>query len=438
MAGMVAPRPAEALAVRSFRLGPTRGGPEQLGADLLGESKQPRKPISQAQIERVVSRAVGGVGLIFALQTYPAMLDQLDALRPGFGIALSVLIFGVLGLAILATLAKAFIKVSSGLFAVVYLVALLAWPTLLATPGGVLDGKPWLWYLCTVATSCAAVSFPLWWAMGYTIVAPLVYGIVRVQPAGGNAEPMLGFLDAFYAILLGQVVLIIITMLRQATAAVDTAQTNALATYSAAVRQHATEVERVQVDSIVHDSVLAALLSAAAANTPKAAELASTMAQDAITRLTEAGSVPAGDDSMVSFARLKSEIRAVATRFDEPIEFVDCDAEELALPAYVRDALLAASTQAIVNSIQHAGSGGDPVHRSVRMNSNFLGGCLIEIIDTGVGFDPAAVPSERLGLRISIQERVVTAGGAVQVRSGPGRGTSILIEWPLTESQVAS
>jgi signal transduction histidine kinase len=435
---MAAPRPAEAVPARSFRLVPGRGGPEQLGADLLSESKQPRKPISQAQIERVVSRAVGGVGLIFALQTYPAMLHQLDRLRPGLGLALSALIFGVLALAILATLVKAFIKVTSGLFAVVYLVALVAWPTLLTTPDSVLDGKPWLWYLCTVATSCAAVSFRLWWAMVYTVLAPLVYGVVRVQPAGGGAEPMLGFLDAFYAILLGQVVLIIITMLRQATAAVDRAQTNALSTYAAAVRQHATDVERVQVDSIVHDSVLAALLSAAAANTPKAAELASTMAQDAITRLTEAGSVPAGDDSMVTFARLKREVRAITDRFDEPIEFIDCDAEDLGLPAYAGEALVAASTQAIVNSIQHAGDGRAPVQRSVRMNSNLLGGCTIEIVDAGVGFDPATVPSERLGLRISIQERVATAGGLVRVQSAPGRGTSILIEWPVTEGESGS
>jgi signal transduction histidine kinase len=428
---MAAARPAEAAPARTFRLAPGRVGPDQLGADLLTEAKQPRKPISQAQIERVVSRAVGGVGLIFALQTYPEMLNQLDSLRPGLGLGLSVLIFGVLGVTILATVLKVVIRVTSGLFAVVYLLALAAWPALVVAPGSVLDGKPWLWYLCTVATSCAAVSFSLWWATGYTILAPLAYGLVRITPAGGGADLMLGFLDAFYAILLGLVVLIIITVLRQATAAVDTAQTNALGTYAAAVRQHATEVERVQVDSIVHDSVLAALLAAAAATTPKGAELASTMAEEAITRLTEAGSVPAGDDRETSFARLKGEIRAIASRFEEPIEFIDCEAENLSLPSYAGDAIAAASAQAIVNSIQHAGGTGEPVRRTVRMNTNLLGGCTVEILDTGVGFDPAAVPTERLGLRISIQERVTSAGGSVQVCSAPGQGTSILIEWPL-------
>ncbi|TFC05483.1 ATP-binding protein [Cryobacterium adonitolivorans] len=435
---MGAPSPAEVTPVRSRRLSPDRVEPEQLGADLLNESKQPRKPISRAQIERVVSRSVGGVGLIFALQTYPATLGQLDALKPGLGIALAVAIYGGLGLAIIATLVKKFIRFTSGLFAVLYLVALVVWPAMLNTPDGVLDGKSWLWYLCTVATACAAISFPLWWAMTYTLLAPIAYGVVRVLPAGGGAEPMLGALDAFYAILLGQVVLIIITMLRQATAAVDTAQINALNTYSAAVRQHATEVERVQVDSIVHDSVLAALLSAAAAGTPKAAELAATMAREAIIRLNEAGSIPAADDSMVSFSDLKDRIRTIAYRFEETIEFIDCDTEKLSLPAYASEALFAASAQAIVNSIQHAGAPGDPVSRSVRMNSNLLGGCVIEIADSGAGFDPDAVPSERLGLRISIRERVATAGGAVQVRSGPGRGTSILIEWPLGERGDAS
>ena len=428
---MPARRPVEALPARSFRLIPAPAASDQFGADLLNESKQPRKPISRAQIERVVSRAVGGVGLIFALQTYPAMVGQLDSLRPGIGLALSGVIFVSLALAILATLVKSFIRFTSGLFAVLYLAALVAWPALVATPDGVLDGKPWLWYLCTVATSCAAVSFSLWWAMTYTLVAPLAYGIVRVLPAGGHAEPMLGALDAFYAILLGQVVLIIITMLRQATAAVDTAQTNALQTYSSAVRQHATEVERVQVDSIVHDSVLAALLSAAAAGTPKGAELAYTMAQDAITRLNDAGSNTPSDDSMVAFSRLKERIRSAAARFDEPIEFIDCDAENLSLPAHAAEALYSASAQAIINSVQHAGRPGEAVARTVRMNVNLLGGCVIEIVDTGVGFDPATVPSERLGLRISIRERIISAGGMVHVRTAPGQGTSILIEWPV-------
>jgi len=222
-------------------------------------------------------------------------------------------------------------------------------------------------------------------------------------------------------------------MLRQTAASVDAAQTNALNKYANAVRQHATEVERVQVDSIVHDSVLATFLAAAAAGSPKAAQLASGMATDALQRLTEAASTPAVDDSTVSFAELAGLIRLAASRLARPFTIVECEIPRLAVPAHVSDAILAASVQAMANSVQHAGEGPgapDP-ERVLTMSANSQGGCTIEISDTGVGFDPGLVPSERLGLRISIAERVQSVGGSVSVCSTPGQGTTITIEWPL-------
>ena len=55
-----------------------------------------------------------------------------------------------------------------------------------------------------------------------------------------------------------------------------------------AVRQHATEVERVQVDAIVHDSVLTTLLSAARTADPAGRELAAVMAANAMGHLSAA------------------------------------------------------------------------------------------------------------------------------------------------------
>jgi hypothetical protein len=53
------------------------------------------------------------------------------------------------------------------------------------------------------------------------------------------------------------------------------------------------------------------------------------------------------------------------------------------------------------------------------------------VSDDGVGFDVAAVPSDRLGLRSSVRQRVEGAGGAVRIFSAPGAGTSVLITLPL-------
>jgi hypothetical protein len=268
------------------------------------------------------------------------------------------------------------------------------------------------------------------WAAIYTVVAPVAYGVVRMLPSGGDAGLLLASLDVVYAILLGQVVLIIIYMLRQATAAVDVAQSNALRKYAAAVRQHATEVERVQVDAIVHDTVLATLLAAASARGPQEAALAAGMAGDAIARLNDAGLAPVADDTVVPFVQLGDRIRQAAAALAHPFDVVQQETESLTVPLYVSESLYSASVQAMVNSLQHAGADDANITRTLTMTSNLQGGCTIEISDTGVGFDPDAVPSERLGLRVSIKERVTSAGGTATVRTAPGRGTTITLEWP--------
>ena len=58
--------------------------------------------------------------------------------------------------------------------------------------------------------------------------------------------------------------------------------------------------------------------------------------------------------------------------------------------------------------------------------------------DAGVGFDPDAVPPDRLGLRSSIFRRVESAGGTVKVWSTPGRGTSVLFTLPLLPEPVVA
>jgi signal transduction histidine kinase len=52
------------------------------------------------------------------------------------------------------------------------------------------------------------------------------------------------------------------------------------------------------------------------------------------------------------------------------------------------------------------------------------------VIDHGVGFDPSAVPHDRLGLRNSVVGRIEALGGSVRVWSQPGSGTSVLISVP--------
>ena len=50
--------------------------------------------------------------------------------------------------------------------------------------------------------------------------------------------------------------------------------------------------------------------------------------------------------------------------------------------------------------------------------------------DRGAGFDPAAVPEDRHGIRESIRGRLEHAGGTATVTSTPGGGTEVELRLP--------
>ena len=223
--------------------------------------------VTSGQVETIFARALGLFGLVFGAQTVPLALQQADALVSGSGAALMAVLYGAIVALAVATVTKVAVRVACLGFAALYAASLIAWPFLVVDPAALDDSPPWLYYICTVATTAAALALPPLWAAAYTLVVPAVYGVIRLTPAGGEADPLLAVLDALYAVVLGVVVLAIVIMLRQAAQEVDTAQEAALERYDVAARQHATEIERVKVDALVHDSVLTTLLSAAAATT---------------------------------------------------------------------------------------------------------------------------------------------------------------------------
>jgi signal transduction histidine kinase len=247
------------------------------------------------------------------------------------------------------------------------------------------------------------------------------------MPAGGEVGPSRAALDSVFALILGGVITIIFTMLRTAASAVDRAQQTALERYSHAVRQHAIEAERVQVDSIVHDSVLTTLLSAARAYSPEAKELAATMAGNAIGHLREAVAVAPDSDAMVPAGVLASRISEAASTMSQPFDVSSTRLGRAALPIPVAEAMYSAAVQGMVNSLQHAGSG---VRRWVEVRGIGHGAIQVQVGDDGAGFDPATVPTERLGVRVSIVERMSSAGGHAEIDSAPGRGTTVTMRWP--------
>jgi signal transduction histidine kinase len=398
------------------------------------QAKQPRNPISRRQIETVASRSVAIFGLVFGAQTLPATLSQIGQVQPLWAWVFLVVLYGGLLASVVASIARRFVRFINGFIALAFLLEVVAWPLVASHPAAVATDRPWLWFLCTVATATAAIAFSTWVAAGYLVLTPVAYGVVRMLPSGGAQSVPSALLDVSYAIILGGAVLLIITLLRQASASVDTAQSTALDRYAHAVRQHATELERVQVDAIVHDSVLTTLLSAARAYTPEAMELATTMAGNAMGHLRDAASASPDDDTVVGLNQLAERIVDATATQSVAFEVRSTVVDDSPIPVQSAEAVYSAAVQAIVNSIQHAGEGA--VRRWVTISSAVDGEIRVEVGDQGSGFMVDAVPTERLGLRVSISERVANAGGHVSIQSAPGAGTTIAICWPNVSAAV--
>ncbi len=392
------------------------------------QPRAPRRPISRAMIEVVASRSVAVFGLAFGAQTVPVALDQLQYSRPLW----SLLVLGGLGLglvaSVVASVVKRWVRTANSFVLGMFLVALITWPIGLDGDTGQSADRPWVWFLITVATAAATIALPVWLATFYLLLAPLLYGIIRSSAFGGGLHPALVSFDVIYAVILGGAVLIIITMLRGAAAAVDAAQGTALARYVDAVRAHATEVERVQVDSIVHDSVLTTLLSAAKAREPDSMALATTMARNAIGHLQREATTSTVEAAAASASSLANRVASAAATLSSIINVRRSPLGSRTVPAAVAEALYSASLQAMVNSLQHAGDSEDVAHW-VGVHPLADDGLFIEIGDTGCGFDVTEIPVERLGLRVSIIERVSNSGGTVEVDSSLGVGTTIRLTW---------
>jgi signal transduction histidine kinase len=76
-----------------------------------------------------------------------------------------------------------------------------------------------------------------------------------------------------------------------------------------------------------------------------------------------------------------------------------------------------------VNAAKHAGETG-PIRVYAEADQ---GGIEVFVRDRGRGFDPAAVPSDRQGVRESIIGRMERVGGSAEIRSGPDGGTEVAL-----------
>lgn len=203
---------------------------------------------------------------------------------------------------------------------------------------------------------------------------------------------------------------------------------------AAAAQRSADEAERATAERLrllVHDELLSTL-SLAARVTPALREAVRRQAARAQRLIRELPSAASGAPAPAARSHDTAEL---TTRLGELVAEVAPDAELVVIPATtpptavpteVGDAVVAAGRQALVNSVAHAG---DDAHRTVTV-SHDDDGVRLTVRDDGRGFDPDAVPPNRMGLAESVLGRMRSLpGGSAHLASRPGHGTTVELGW---------
>jgi NarL family two-component system sensor histidine kinase YdfH len=107
------------------------------------------------------------------------------------------------------------------------------------------------------------------------------------------------------------------------------------------------------------------------------------------------------------------------TKIDLPVD----------LPDPVAETAIRAISEGLTNIARHARA------KDVALRLTVIGKELeIEISDDGIGFDPNLIESGHYGL-LGMRERVRLAGGTLEIHSEPGKGTRLVIRFPMETRQ---
>lgn len=377
------------------------------------------------RMERILHTVVAIGTLVTGVQALLAALATITIVDAAH-VAMLLVVFVPLAAMLVSCVIGRGVRATATSFAFLYLGALIAWPFVVDPADRAADEQPWIFFLVNVGVIAALLAFSLRMQYVWAVGLPLVYGLVRLVQ-GDFSRPfwITTAFDVSFTIILGFVLVSLGWMFRSVAAGVDDVRGRAVAAYATAAAAAAAEEERVAMAALMHDSVLAALLAAERAETPRARDLAVGMAREALTRLanTEAAVLAEGSDEPVGSAQVVAELRRALSELG-----ADAVVEERGgvglIPGRAARALVLAARQAIGNSVTHAHGRG--LHIVAEGHGDE--GVTVTVSDTGPGFDLDAVGEDRLGIRASIMARMAAVAGSARIDSGE-TGTVVELTW---------
>jgi len=377
------------------------------------------------RMTRTMYFAIGIAALIFGALYAPGpsgFLQQLDQVNKPFllfSIAMGIVLpglFPILGYLLPLSVMRGLVTA----VAIGFVSSQLLFPFALETETLANQGTPWLQGFGAIPATLVAVA----WGGRITWIFALSQGpiVIVVGLATREGTVISAVLDGLGATVTCSIFAGVSAAVILAAARLDAVAERAREQASLEAGALTREREQSRINAMVHDDIMSVLLSASREPAPPGLSDQARGALISVEALATADQVakPYAPDDLVAVLRATVGDAGPDVAFAYTIDGTD------SVPKDVVAAFAEATEEAIRNSLLHAGS---EATRAVGVTVTARG---LEVVveDNGLGFSPREVPQRRLGLRVSILERMRTLpGGDARVRSRPGVGTRITLTW---------
>lgn len=376
------------------------------------------------RILRMFGRFIGAGYVFYLLVSMPLIVQTTSITRPWWTPVAVVLFFGPGLVLLVAALVGSPRSITALARASVvgYLVGLATWP-LGWTGESFLNAEP-MWFSFFPALAALGAAMTTTPVRVFLYLAVVIVGAQSInylvrEPA--DRSPLLP--DLVYGYGFGIIFVGAAVMAARTGRLLDRTRASSYAQAARSAALDARTVERRRFDGLIHDGVMSTLL---AASRPGAGDAVVRQARSTLAELnTLRDDERSGDDFTPDDVLAHLRLAAGGVDGSTPVIVRGEGTTTGSFPAETVRTVGAALAEALRNSVRHAGSADRSVEVALADD-----GLTVVVQDDGPGFDPDAVPAHRLGVRVSIVDRMSRLpGGSVEVRSAQGRGTQVTLGW---------
>jgi signal transduction histidine kinase len=277
------------------------------------------------------------------------------------------------------------------------------------------DSTTWMLPLACTSVYIMQIALRPWLGLPGAAIVVVGYGLGSGHPA-----------DAWLLVVETFVAAGLVAVIRGGARQADAIVAAGLQTERQIRAEEARRADEREQHRQLHDTVLSTLtMVAAGAFAGPSPALTAQAARDlrVLQGLASAPAAPAAPGGLAPLTDLRPKLERAAASTDDVA--VRLKLVPVTLPSPVTDQLVACVGEALRNVERHAGTG----QADVTVTGG-AGWAVVKITDRGRGFDPAATPPSRRGIRESITGRMLAVGGRAAIASRPGAGTTVTVSWP--------